>query len=73
VETGRFRSAADVISNALEQMRELETDSQDDLKELREEIAFGMEQSQRGESAPLDLADLKRKAKERAASISSGS
>ena len=49
IETGRYQSALEVIGDALRLMTERETNRQIQIEKLRQEIAIGIEQCERGE------------------------
>ena len=59
VKAGQFESPEDAINTALMALREQETLTPEDVAELRREIAIGIEQLDRGESAPWDAEALK--------------
>lgn len=70
VATGMYHSASEVVREGLRLLRE-----QDELKrirteELRREVMIGMEQARRGESRPLDVAEVKAEARRRRAASS---
>ena len=52
VRSGRFASEAEVIERALRLLEE--HDEQARIDELRQEIAIGIDQADRGEAAPFD-------------------
>jgi len=58
VRSGLYRSASEVIREALRLLRE-----QDRLRELRREIAAGIAQADSGETEPLDMKAIKAKAR----------
>jgi antitoxin ParD1/3/4 len=59
IRTGQCRSVEEVIQDALSAMRQQETLTAEDVAELRQEIALGLDQLDRGESAPWNAAVLK--------------
>ena len=61
VRAGQYQSVDDMISSALSILQQQENLSADDIDELRREIALGIQQLDRGESAPWDAATLKEK------------
>jgi len=52
VQSGRYASEDDVVDKALQLLEE--TDAQAKLANLRQEIAIGIDQADRGELAPFD-------------------
>src|SRR5437879_855856 len=68
VRAGQYQSADEVVNSAVAMLRQQETLSAEDIAELRREIAIGLEQLDRGESAPWDAAALKNKLRRRAGS-----
>jgi antitoxin ParD1/3/4 len=61
VRAGQYQSADEVVNSAVDMLRQQETLSAEDIAELRREIAIGLEQLDRGESASWDAAALKDK------------
>ena len=59
VRVGQYRTADEVISSALSILRQQESLSAEDIADLRREIELGIEQLDRGESAPWDAEALK--------------
>ena len=55
LQRGEFASPSEVVSNALSLWKAQEELTPEDLDQLRAEIAVGLQQSRRGESAPLDM------------------
>ena len=58
---GGFASASEVVGNALAIWKSQEELTSQDLDELRAQIQVGLEQSRRGESAPLDMEAVREK------------
>jgi antitoxin ParD1/3/4 len=56
---GGFASASEVVSAAVAFWKAQEELSDEELEQLRAEIAVGLEQSRRGESVPLDVGHIK--------------
>lgn len=65
VASGMYHSASEVIREALRLLKEHDALREFRLQELRKEIAKGMEQSERGQTAPFDVEDMKRRVRER--------
>ena len=63
VATGQYRSAVEVIREALRLLRERDVA----FKELQRDIAAGLEQLDRGEEDVLDIAAIKAKARQQMA------
>jgi antitoxin ParD1/3/4 len=61
VRNGQCSSPEEVIQDALSAMRQQETLTAEDVAELRREISMGLDQLDRGESAPWNAAMLKEK------------
>ena len=61
VRAGQYQTADDLINSAVSILHQQERLSRNDIMELRQEIALGIEQLDRGESAPWDAAMLKDK------------
>ncbi len=64
ITSGLYRSPVEVIGDALRLLEERDRLEKRRWQELRREIARGLEQLDRGEKAPLDMAAIKRKARE---------
>lgn len=60
VATGQYRSAVDVIREALRLLKERDVA----FKELQRDIAAGLEQLDRGEADVLDIAAIKARARQ---------
>jgi putative addiction module CopG family antidote len=67
VESGAFPSESAAISDALALARAQEELTTEDVAELRAMIAVGAEQADRGEVAPWDPAELKKRLREQLA------
>lgn len=59
VKTGQYPSATHVVSGALQALKTHERLTKADITELREEIAVGLNQLDRGESAPWNAKAMK--------------
>ena len=57
IDSGNYKSANDVVCDALRLLQERETK----LEKLRQDLAIGLEQADRGEAAPLDVEEIKTK------------
>ena len=64
ITSGLYRSPIEVIGDALRLLEERDRLEKRRWQELRREIARGIEQLEQGEKAPLDMAEIKRKARE---------
>jgi antitoxin ParD1/3/4 len=58
---GQYESADEVVNSAVAMLRQQETLSAEDVAEMRREIAIGLEQLDRGDSAPWQATALKDK------------
>ena len=67
VRSGQFSSPDDVVNGALAVLKAQEIETGTDLAELRQLVAVGLEQLDRGEARGWDPEDLKRRVRERAA------
>jgi antitoxin ParD1/3/4 len=65
VESGMYRSASEVVREALRLLKERDEIRRQRLEELRREIAVGLEQADRGELAPLDVDAIKAEGRRR--------
>jgi len=63
VQTGMYHSASEVIREALRLLRQRDELRQTALATLGKEIAVGIEQADRGQTAPLNVKALKAKAR----------
>jgi antitoxin ParD1/3/4 len=59
VKSGQYASADAVLNSAVSLLREQETLSAEDIAQLKRDIAVGIEQLERGESAPWDVEAIK--------------
>jgi len=64
LETGRYRSADDVLDVALALLEDRDAFYEHRLEKLREELQVGLDQLDRGESVPLDVQRIQREGKE---------
>lgn len=64
VEAGTYESVDALINAAVERLRTEQELSEEQLKYLRGAVAVGIDQANRGEVAPWDPADLKRRIRE---------
>ena len=65
VESGRYLSASEVVSEALRLLEERDRIREMRLEELRKEIQIGIDQADRGEVAALDVQGTLAKVRER--------
>jgi antitoxin ParD1/3/4 len=65
VASGLYHSASEVIREGLRLLKEQDALKEYRLEELRREIRVGLEQSARGESAPLDMDAVKEEVRKR--------
>ena len=63
VKAGQFPSASDVITGALNLLREEERLTEQDITELREEVRIGLDQLDAGQGAEWDVEDTKARLK----------
>ena len=59
VKSGSYKSASDVIAQALRAFQEREATRSAELDDLRKEIDIGIEQADRGECVPVDMKEIK--------------
>ena len=62
VRSGQFDPPEDVVRGALALLKAQDTDTAADVSQLRKILANSIAQADRGELAPLDMQDVKRKA-----------
>ena len=65
VRSGMYHSASEVVREALRLLKERDDLRRLRLEGLREEVAVGLRQAERGEVAPLDIKAVKAKARSR--------
>ena len=65
VQSGLYSSASEVIREALRLLKEQGELRQRRLEELRKEIGIGLEQLNRGEGVPLNIAKIKSRLRKR--------
>lgn len=58
VKSGLYRTASEVVRDALRLMQERDRLDETRLEALRQEIAIGIDQAERGELAPLDMDEI---------------
>lgn len=61
VRAGQFADASDVVNGALQVLKDQEALSAEDVDELRRQLAIGVEQLDRGDSAEWDVEAIKTK------------
>ncbi len=66
VATGMYHSASEVVREGLRLLREHDELKRIRTEDLRRDIRVGLEQSKRGESAPLDVEAIKAEGRRRA-------
>jgi antitoxin ParD1/3/4 len=59
LESGTYSSASEVIQEGLRLLKERDERRQQQLQELKHELAIGLEEADRGELAPLDVEGIK--------------
>ena len=64
VKSGQFATAEDVVNGALVAMKAQEAQTPEDLDELRRLVAVGIAELDRGEGAPWDVEEIKRRIRE---------
>ena len=62
VQSGQFDSPEEVVREALVLLKAQDAVTADDVVELRKMLAPAIEQADRGDLAPLDMGEVKRKA-----------
>ncbi|MBT3201041.1 MAG: type II toxin-antitoxin system ParD family antitoxin [Phycisphaerales bacterium] len=65
VQSGMYHSASEVIRAGLRLLKDQDQLYAIRLAELRKEVAIGVEQADRGQTAPLDMQAIKAKARSR--------
>jgi antitoxin ParD1/3/4 len=73
VKAGQFDSASDVISGALDLLRQQESLGDQDLAELREDVKVGLDQLDAGQGAEWDVEGTKSRLRERVEKAKSAS
>ncbi len=63
ITSGLYRSPIEVIGDALRLLEERDRLEKRRWQELRREVARGLEELDQGDKAPLDVAEIKRKAR----------
>ncbi len=63
VATGAYTSAEHVVREALERLRERDKTRSTRIKDLRQQIQVGIDQSDAGECTPLDIEAIKQNAR----------
>jgi antitoxin ParD1/3/4 len=64
VQSGQYASASDVVNCALWHFQAQESPTAEEIAELKREVAIGIEQLNRGESAPWDPEEIKAKGRQ---------
>lgn len=59
IKSGRYDSAEDVVAGALARLQTEQEFSGEELRELRAELATGLEQAARGESEDWDINEIR--------------
>lgn len=67
VESGMYQTASEVVREGLRLLRDRDEDRQQRLEDLRREIQIGVDEADRGELAPLNLAAIKAEGRKRLA------
>jgi antitoxin ParD1/3/4 len=67
--SGRYVVPSEVISEALRLLKDRDETDRCRLEALRQEIAIGLEQADRGEVAPLDIKGIKAEGRRRLTAI----
>ena len=65
VRTGMYSSASEVVREALRLLNDQEELRRRKLEDLRKEIQIGLDQVNRGEGVPLDIAKIKSRLRKR--------
>jgi antitoxin ParD1/3/4 len=67
VRSGRYTSASEVVREALRLLQEEDHVRELRIKSLKNELRVGTEQLERGESAPLDMDEIRKSARKKLA------